>query len=188
MGRGDYQTRRFTELSYDGEFTMVERDIDFIAAHAGYGYTFEGKNWYLRPGLDIGWTDVSGDKIDETGAGAAALRVGSTDDEYVTSRLDLQLGGEITAGNQMLFRPFVRAAYTQIHSGTSNEITGRLAGAPDSVADFTQILEVDDNYTSIVLGIDILARQKWALSFAYNRQLADRWDADSFFAKVMFEL
>jgi hypothetical protein len=189
MGRGEYDTRRFTEFSYDGEFTMVERNIDFFAAHAGYGYSLERNNWYARPGIDIGWTDVSGDRFGERGTtGPTLLYVKGTDDRYLTSRLDLLIGGEITAANQMLYRPFIRTAYTHIHSGTTNEISGRLAGAPLSVDDFTQILEVDDNYSSVSVGIDILARENWVMSFAYIRQFADRWDADSFFAKLMFEL
>jgi uncharacterized protein YhjY with autotransporter beta-barrel domain len=185
MGRGQYDTRRFTELSYDGQFTMVERDIDFMAAHMGYGYSIERNNWFARPGIDIGWTDVSGDRFDEFGAGPTLLYVENTDDQYLTSRIDLLIGGEITAANQMLYRPFIRTAFTHILSGTTNEITGRLAGAPAGVDDFTQILEVDDNYSSVSVGLDILARENWVLSFAYSRQFADRWDADSFFAKLM---
>jgi len=41
---------------------------------------------------------------------------------------------------------------------------------------------------SLTAGIDILMREHWILSFAYDRQMADRWDANSFFAKLMFEL
>jgi len=188
MGRGNFDTRRYTEVSSDGAFTMADRDIRFVSAHVGYGYSIERDTWYLRPGLDIGWTDVTGDRFDEVGAGPAALIVKSTDDAFVTSRLDLKLGGEFTADTQTLYRPFIRATATHIHSGTRSEISARLAGAPESVPDFTQVLGVDDNYTSFALGIDILARQNWVMRFEYDRQFADRWNSDSFFAKVMFEL
>jgi len=142
----------------------------------------------VRPDVNIGWIDVSGDGFDETGTGPSALLVKKTNDEYLTSRVGVQFGGEFSARNGILYRPFVRAAFTHIISGTTNEITARLAGAPESVPYFTQILDVDDNYNSLSLGIDVLGNQSWAMSFIYDRQISDRWSTDSFFAKVMFEL
>ena len=188
MGRGSYDTRRTITDSRNGNYTMTERDIDFVSAHVGYAYSFEGERWFFRPGLDVGWTDVSGDRVDEAGGGPTALHIKGTNDDYVTSRLDLRFGSEFATRNDTLYRPFLRTAYTHIHSGTRNEIHARLAGAPDSVPNFTQVLFVDDNYTSVSLGLDILARRNWIMSFAYDRQFADRWDADSFFAKIMFEM
>jgi hypothetical protein len=188
LGRGDYDTRRYTEFAYDGEYTRGKRDISYASIHAAYGYTVEGDSWYFRPGIDLGWTDISGDGIAESGAGPTALIVKGTDDAFLTSRVDLQLGSEFATDNQVLYRPFVRAAYTHIHSGTTNEISAKLAGAPEEVPYFTQVTEVDDNYTSMSVGIDILMRENWILSFAYDRQMADRWDADSVFAKLMFAL
>ena len=188
MGQGEYDTRRWVDFSYDGEFTAAARDIRFISAHAGYGYSFEGEKWFARPGVDIGWTDINGDRLDELGGGPTALHMRGTDDEYITSRVDLRLGGELAGSTGMLYRPFLRTAYTHVHSGTRNEITARLDGAPESVPDFTQVVMVDDNYTSVSLGLDILARENWIMSFAYDKQFADRWDADSFFAKIMFEM
>ena len=112
----------------------------------------------------------------------------STDDNYLTSRFDLRIGGEIAANNDMLYRPFIRTSFTNILSGAENEISARLAGAPDDVPFFTQLTPLDDNYVSYALGLDILARENWILSFAYDRQVADQWDADSFFAKITIDM
>jgi len=187
-GKGDYQTRRYQGMPRDGEFSEGNRDIDFATAHAGYAYNLERNNWYLRPGLDVGWTDVSGERIDEIGGGPSGITIKSTGDDYLTSRLNLLFGGEIAASNQVLYRPHFGGSYTHVHSGTRNEINARLAGAPESVPDFMQVLSVDDNFTSVSLGIDILGNNNWVMSFAYDRQFADRWNADSFFAKIMFEM
>ncbi len=187
-GNGDYKTRRYMGIPQDGDYPEGDRDIDFVTAHAGYAYNVERENWFLRPGLDIGWTDVSGQRIEEIGGGPSALTVESTADDYLTSRLDLLLGGEMAASNQILYRPYLRTSYTHIHNGTRNEIRARLAGAPENVPDFEQVLLVDDNYTSISLGIDILGTKNWFLNLAYDRHFADRWDANTFFAKVMFAM
>lgn len=188
MGRGDYDTRRYPLFAEDSEFIMSERYVRFFSAHAGYGYNFEGDNWFIQPGLDLGWTDVSGDAFDERGGGPTAMYVQETDDAYLTSRFDLRVGGEFSGNNQMLYRPYINTSYTHVLSGTTNEIRAKLVGAPESVPYFTQILEVDDNYTSIALGIDILARENWALSFEYDWQFAGSWDSRAYFAKAMFQL
>ena len=186
MGRGDFDTQRSNLMNGDNTFVSNNRHIRFYSAHAGYGYNFERDNWFVQPAFDLGWTDVSGDALDERGLGPTALHIQKTDDEYLTSRLDLRVGSEFTGKNQFLYRPFALASYTHVLSGTTNEIRARLDGAPDSVSDFTQILEVDDNYTRVSLGIDIFGREDWSFSFAYDRQFADFWHAHSFFAKISF--
>ena len=188
MGRGEYQTRRFMGLPSDGDVTAGKRDIRFVSAHAGCAFNFERDNWYLRPGVALGWTDVSGDAFAETDGGPSALIVEGTDDSFLTSRIDLQFGGEFSSANQMVYRPFVRTAFSHIHSGTTNDIMARLAGAPESVPNFTQVMEVDDNYKTISFGIEMLGGENWTTSFMYERLLADRWDADCIVAKLMFRL
>jgi len=186
LGHGDYDTWRSSALSSDNQFILSERDIRTYSAHAGYGYSFEGESWYVQPSIDLGWTDVRGDSLDERSGGATALTILGTDDEFLTSRFDLRIGGEFAGANQMLYRPFILTSYTHVLSGTTSEIRARLAGAPEGVPYFMQILEVDDNYTRLSVGLDLLARENWAFSFAYDRQFADSWDAHSFFAKMMF--
>jgi hypothetical protein len=186
LGDGDYDTWRSSELSSDSQHILSERHIRTYAAHAGYGYSFEGESWYVQPGIDLGWTDVRGDSLAERVGGPTALTILGTDDEFLTSRIDLRIGGEFSGGNQMLYRPFILTSYTHVLSGTASGISARLAGAPESVPYFVQVLEVDDNYTRLSVGMDLLARENWAFSFAYDRQFADSWDAHSFFAKIMF--
>ena len=188
MGRGDFETRRSDIMADGSAYLSSKRHVRFYSTHAGYGYNLGGDSWFVQPGLDLGWTNVSGDPLDEQGFGPTALHVQKTDDKYLTSRLDLRIGGEFSGKNQFRYRPFILTSYTHVLSGTTNEISARLNGAPDNVSNFTQILEVDDNYTRVSLGIDIFGRENWAFSFAYDRQFADSWDAHSFFAKVMFEI
>jgi hypothetical protein len=188
FGQGDFDTYRAVQLPEDADYGGGTRDIRVYSVHAGYGFSIERDAWYFRPGLDIGLTGISGDAFDERGAGPATLSVEHTDDTFVTSRLDFVLGGSIPSNSEIIYRPFLRTAYTHLHSGTTTEISARLAGAPDSVPNFTQVMPLDDNFTTIATGIEILGKDKWMLRLEYDRQLAASWDADSFFAKVMFDM
>jgi hypothetical protein len=185
-GRGEYDTERYTSMPVEGEFTVGSRGLNYASAHAGYAYLFERENWYLQPGVDLGWVTLSGDSFHESGSGPAALRVKHRDEEFFTSRAEVVLGGEIRSESATVYRPFVRSAYTHIFTGTTGEIHARLAGAPDGVGYFTQVLPFDDNYASLAVGLDVFAGENWALRFTYDRQYATSWDAESFFAKVFF--
>ncbi len=188
MGEGDFETRRVIDLPQDGNYGAGYRDIRAVSLHAGYGYSIERDTWYFRPGIDLGWTEISGDAFDELGAGPAALSVKSTNDTFVTSRLDLLFGGDIPSDGDMIYRPFLRAAYTHLHTGTATEISARLAGAPDTVPNFTQVLPLDHNFVTIATGIEFLSGKNWMLRLEYDRQLAASWDSDSYFAKLMVNM
>jgi hypothetical protein len=188
IGEGDFDTYRFVRLPQDDDYGGGTRDIRVYSVHAGYSYSFEREAWYFRPGLDIGWTGVRGDAFDERGAGPATLFVEKTDDTFVTSRLDFVLGGNFPTDGEMIYRPFLRAAYTHLHSGTTAEISARLAGAPDSVPNFTQVMPIDDNFATIATGIEILGNDNWMLRLEYDRQIASSWDSDAYFVKVMFDM
>ena len=63
-----------------------------------------------------------------------------------------------------------------------------LAGAPDTVPNFTQVMPLDDNFATIATGIEFLGGDSWMLRLEYDRNLASSWDSDSYFAKVMFNM
>ena len=170
----------------EGEFTVGSRGLNYASAHAAYTYLFERERWYLHPSLDLGWIALSGDSFHETGSGPAALWVRHRDEEFFTSRAEITLGGEIRSDSATIYRPFARTAYTHILTGTTGEIHARLAGAPDEVGYFTQVLPFDDNFASLAVGLDVFTGEKWMLRLTYDRQYATSWDAESFFAKIIY--
>jgi outer membrane autotransporter protein len=173
-------------MPVDGDFTVGSRELSYSSLHAGYAYLFERDNWYLQPGLDLGWIGLSGDGFHESGNSPTALWVKHGDENFLTSRAEIMLGGEIHSDSNTIYRPFLRTAYTHLFTGTTGEIQARLAGAPDGVGYFTQVLPFDDNFTSLDLGLDLFMGEKWTVRLTYERQYASSWDAKSFFAKVFY--
>jgi len=187
-GWGDYTTRRMLQLPGVDDHVTGRRDITFYSAQAGYEYSLENETWFFRPGVAIGWVDVEGDPLVETGGDAASLILAGTDDEYLTSQATMLLGGELVARSQARYRPYLRATYTHILSGTENEIWARLSGAPDSVPYFVQRAGPDDNVAGVGLGLDVLTASGAIVSLAYDWQFATRWESHAFFAKLIFDM
>ena len=174
MGTGDYQIYRDIGMPYaDDEYTR--RDLRFYSAHLGYSYSIERGRWYLRPGIDAGWVKVDGERFQEVMTGPAALEVLGTDDSYLTSRIDLQIGAEFGSPDKVLYRPYLKTAWTHVNPDTANEIHARLSGAPPSVPFFTQVLETDKDFVNVSLGMQMFLERNWAFNLVYDHTSAGDW-------------
>ncbi|MBT8110979.1 MAG: autotransporter outer membrane beta-barrel domain-containing protein [Gammaproteobacteria bacterium] len=185
MGMGDYQIYRDIGMPYaDDEYTR--RDLSFYSAHLGYSYSIESGRWYLRPGFDAGWLKVDGEGFKEVMTGPAALEVMGTDDSYLTTRIDLQIGAEFGSPDNVLYRPYLKTAWTHVNPDSANEIHARLSGAPASVPFFTQVLETDKDFVNVSLGMQMFLERNWAFNVVYDHTSAGDWDGQSYYAKVQY--
>jgi outer membrane autotransporter protein len=185
MGTGDYQIYRDMGMPYaDDEYTR--RDLRFYSAHLGYSYSIERGRWYLRPGIDTGWVKVDGERFREVLTGPAALEVLGTDDSYLTSRIDLQVGAEFGSPDKVLYRPYLKTAWTHVNPDTANEIRARLSGAPPGAPFFTQVLETDKNFVNVSLGMQMFLEENWAFNLVYDHTSAGDWEGQSYYAKVQY--
>jgi hypothetical protein len=130
----------------------------------------------------------------DSDARSAVINIESTVDvevsieEQRSSRLDLLPGGEITPDSGMITKPYTRAPYSHIHESTTGGIKARLAGAPDGVPYYTQVLPCDDSSLSLGVDVDTLASRNRMQRLTCDRQIATSWDSRSFIAKVMFTM
>ena len=184
-GSGNYRIGREMGMP-SAEHSYTNRDLLFYSTHLGYNYSLEGERWYLRPGADVGWVGVNGDRFEEVMAGPASLEVQETDDNYMTSRIDLLLGVEFGSLDKVLYRPFLKTSWTHIHADSSNAIQARLQGAPDDVPFFTQILDTEDDFTNVSLGMQMFLKENWTFNVAYEHTNAGDWQAESYYGKVNY--
>jgi hypothetical protein len=120
--------------------------------------------------------------------GLSLAEASASTENYPTSGLDLMPSGTINSSAEMIFRPFNRVAYSHTHESTTGEIKTRLAGTPDGVTYFNEVLPFDDNIFSLSVGVDTLASRQPMLRLNCDRQIATSQDTESFFAKVMFTM
>ena len=185
LGSGSFDTRRYISLPTPDVIATGERDFNTLGLHARYAYNLMRENWYLRPSVDFGYTEVEGDDLREIDAGAGGLRIDGQTHDYTTARAALQVGGEWASTSGTLFRPYGRLGLLHFLSGTDPTISARLQTAPDSVGSFTQWGGIDDTMTDAAVGIDLLWANRLTLRLGYEAQYADSWDSQAVWAKLL---
>jgi hypothetical protein len=186
VGWGDYDTRRYVNVPTPDLIVNGSRDIDTRAAHVQYALELGGESWYLRPLLDIGYTRISSDGFTEFGSGGVALAVEGDDDDFVTGRAGLQIGGEWVVGNATLLRPFANVGVTRFLDSGTIDIHAALAAAPSGVQPFTQWHVLDDDYTDATVGLEVLWPSDITFTLGYAGQYGDAWETESWFAKLLY--
>ena len=138
------------------EYLEGQQILNYVAGHARVSHAFETGDFYFKPIIDVGVTQVAYSDYHETG-GPAALEIEGSTHTYVTVAPALELGGEIKIQEGTVIRPFARAGLASIVAGDTPELTATLEGAPDAIEGFTIAESIDDLLYDVSLGFDIVS-------------------------------
>ncbi len=156
-GWSSQNVSRFVDLPLGPSYVLEgTQDIGFASAHVRLSHSIEQDNWYVRPMVDVGVTQVSIADFAETG-GPVALEIEGHDETYVTVAPSIEVGGKMELGDDAILRSFVRIGALDVVLGTDPQITAGFAGAPDGVDPFTITGDIDDALFDVTLGFDVIA-------------------------------
>lgn len=156
-GWSSQNVSRFVDMPLGPSYVLEgTQDIGFASAHVRLSHSIEQDNWYVRPMVDVGVTQVSIADFAETG-GPVALEIDGHDETYVTVAPSIELGGEMDLGEDAILRSFVRIGALDVVLGTAPEISAGFAGAPDGVDPFTITGDLDEALFDVTLGFDVIA-------------------------------
>jgi hypothetical protein len=168
-GQIDYDSSRFIAAGT----ASSEQSVNLLAAHVRYGYAIEGANWYLKPGLDAGYTSIKRDAFQESGAGAANLVVAAESNDIFAMQPMLEFGGELPFDNGTRLRLFGRGGVTRIVSGESINLTAGFEGAPSTAAPFTVSQLLDKRTVNLTAGLDLIGANGTVLRIMYTDTKSD---------------
>ncbi|WP_055048792.1 autotransporter outer membrane beta-barrel domain-containing protein [Devosia sp. A16] len=156
-GWSSQNVSRFVDMPLGPSYVLEgTQDIGFASAHVRLSHSIEQDNWYVRPMVDVGVTQVSVDDFAETG-GPVALEIEGHDETYVTVAPSVELGGEMELGDDAILRSFIRVGALDVVLGTSPQISAGFAGAPDGVDPFTITGDLDQALYDVTLGFDVIS-------------------------------
>jgi hypothetical protein len=169
-GFGNFQSDRHDVFPF-GDTATASQNVSFMASRLRVSHDLEQRDWYVRPSLDFGISQVSQAGFRETGADAFNLVVsgGSTTTSLLAPAI--QIGGEIKNG-KLLIRPRAAVGYTHYLSDPSPEISARFAGAPGGVSDFQVTGLLDQDYLDLSAGIDLIFHNGVSLKLGYTGQFS----------------
>jgi len=165
--RGAYDTHRTAFLALHG--SQSEQEVYQTAWQFRVSHGFEYQSWYLRPMVDLGFTNVRLSAFSEHGAGANNLLVRNAEGYFVNVRPALELGFETPVGSA-LARWYARLGFNRFIDGHSFGIEAMLQGAPDDAGYFGVSQDLDRTVRECAAGVDVLTGKDVTLRVGYAGQ------------------
>jgi len=172
-GWSSQNVSRFVDMPLGPSYVLEgTQDIGFASAHVRVSHSIEQDNWYVRPMVDVGVTQVSVADFAETG-GPVALEIEGHDETYVTVAPSIELGGQMDLGEEAILRSFIRVGALDVVLGTDPQISAGFAGAPDGVDPFTITGDLDQALFDVTLGFDVISDNGAAFRLTGDAKVGD---------------
>lgn len=151
----DYEHTRFVNLGPGMETAKGDQDVWSGTARLRLTYLNEMGPWYWKPMIDLAATYIDLGGYTETGAGAANLRIASSDEWLFSVMPGLEIGGQTRTADGTLLRPYARAGVI-IFDDNKTGVTANFASAPAGVGPFDVTGEFDQVAADVEAGLYVL--------------------------------
>jgi hypothetical protein len=165
--RGSYDSHRSAMLALHG--SQSEQVIYQTAWQFRVGHGFEYQSWYLRPMIDLGFTNVRLSAFSEHGAGANNLVVRNAEGYFVNVRPAMELGFESSFGSA-LARWYAKFGFNRFIDGHQFSVEAMLQGAPEDAGFLGVSQELDRTAKECAAGVDVLMDKNMTLRLGYSGQ------------------
>ena len=170
-GWGLYDTTRTLSFGGFNAEATSNNDINYVSGQVHAAYLFSQGNWYLKPLVDAGVTELDLNGFTEHGGGGAALIVPGRSDTVFNVSPALEIGTEMRFDNVSVWRPFVRAGATWQDTG-SFVLNAGFFDAPQGVSPFTIRTKLDQVLADVGAGVDIINTAGAVLRVQYDGKFA----------------
>ena len=141
--------------------------LTHIASTFRIAHDLDFGDWYLRPSLDLGLTQVWMSRFKESGAGALNLYTDAFENTDVTITPMLEVGGQMLTGGT-IFRPSLAIGYSQSLTGSDIDVRSRFAGAPSGSGSFKTVDYADSGAIQVGANFDVIFENGVTLNLGYN--------------------
>jgi outer membrane autotransporter protein len=160
-------------MSFGGFNAMAtsNSDIDYVSGQLHAAYLMSNGNWYAKPLVDAGVTELYLSGFTESGGGGAGLTVPSRTDAVFNVSPALEIGTELRFDNVSVWRPFIRGGATW--QNTDNFVLDTdFIDAPQGVSPFTISTKVDQVLADVAAGVDVIYTPGAVLRIQYDGKFA----------------
>ena len=179
-GSGSYDVDRQVGLPTPGVTAHGRQDVQFLAADLRLARSIAARpNWYLRPMLDVGVTDIHLPGFDEHGAGVLSLSVAGQDSSFVHVAPNVEFGGEARLANGTVLNPYARAGVIWLVTGIAPVLHASFQGAPAAVPSFTVTGALDRTYADVEVGLTVLSKRGSTVRIGYVGTFSEQLRANA---------
>ncbi|RST86918.1 autotransporter domain-containing protein [Aquibium carbonis] len=179
--RGNYDTLRPIDIGNFTDLLSGETDVTTVSGRLRAAYTMEQGAFYLRPMVDASATYVRTGAFTETG-GVASLSVGAVENTVLALMPAIEIGGQVSVGEDMLLRPYLRGG-ASVYSGNEYSLTGSFTADGNAAAPFTVTSSSEDVLWTVSTGVDLLRGDVGTLQIFYEGAFGEHTTINSGGAK-----
>jgi hypothetical protein len=172
-GVGSYESLRQAIGAGGTAGASARPKLEFVSTQLRAAHTLTRGTSYLRPSIDLGFTQVTREGFDEVGAGASNLSVQRARDEATTLRAAVEWGGEWARDDGSVLRPLVRIGALRLLSGASPETRATLEGAPAGIDAFAVQGHLDRTIGELSVAMDMFRSGGSVLRIGYGGQFSN---------------
>ncbi|MEM1049255.1 MAG: autotransporter domain-containing protein [Pseudomonadota bacterium] len=156
-------------ISFAGFSGMAESNyaIKTLSGQARAAYVFQLRDWFAKPMVDVTATYLSRDGVTETGAGAANLAIGGSDDVFFSVTPALEIGGDFALSDTSTLRPYVRAGVS-FYTDSDHGLAASFVNAPAGTNAFSITSDFDDVFADIAAGATAFFDNGSTLGLSYE--------------------
>jgi outer membrane autotransporter protein len=176
----------YGDQSYDNNRNIVigpllrtahsEHDGDVFSAYGAGGYSFQSKEWIIRPFGSMQYVYLDEDGFQESGAGSINLRVDGRKTESLVSNLGVRFARvfEFEGGRLV---PEASLAWQYDFDIDDRNITTSFVGSPGNA--FTiEGQDLENHSAKIGIGLTFINKRNFSVSLNYNAELRENYNSN----------
>ncbi len=160
-------TERAISLGTFNRTAEANYAIKTLSGQARAAYLFQFRDWFAKPLIDVTVTYLSRDGVTETGAGAANLMVGSSDDAYFSFTPALEFGADYALSETTIIRPYARLGVSY-YTDSDHALTASFVNAPAGTSAFSITSDFDDVFADVAAGATAFFDNGSTLGLSYE--------------------
>lgn len=164
------------------------RDVPFVTGLVDVAHAFDAGSVKLTPALNLGVAYLSGERMQENGAGGQNLALARHDETSAWVEPAVDAAFATTFGDGKSLRLYARFGALYYLTDATTEVKAGFAAAPGDAAMMTVGSDLDDLHWLAEGGLELIAKDRYTLSVSYGAQRSDLRDSDTGTIRIVVPL
>ncbi|MEP5766449.1 MAG: autotransporter outer membrane beta-barrel domain-containing protein [Halieaceae bacterium] len=182
-GKNDADTRR--RINVLGATTAKSnRDMTSWGGLLRYTHDFGTDGYYLRPGIDLGFSRIEADGAREKGAEGLSLVLEDNDETHSWVQPSIEAGMDKQFEDGKTIRFYGKVGVQEYLQDSQAKVFAEFSGAPAGIQAIEQEIDIGETTVHAMVGVDLLLMNEVSVQLQYRYSEADELEINSGHLKI----
>ena len=174
-GWGSTNTSRNVSVT-DVTVSSADRDMSVLAGIVRLGYDFGSESVYVRTALDLGFSQIDADSVQEEGSGPLDLYIENSSQTHGWVQPSVRGGMDMKLSGGQTLRYYGGLGVQYYFRNEDAQVEAKLVGAPAGVAPLEMNVDIGETTFNTMAGIDLVFENEITVEFQLIYRQADELD------------